>query len=46
MCVYGGLASGFTISLFQIMIEMLLKIEGQTMEDILPLATWRNNETS
>lgn len=41
-CIYAALASGFTINLLQTMLDMALANEGQTLEDILPYAVWRN----
>lgn len=40
--IHGSLASGFYVSLFQIMLEMALKNEGIVLADIVPKACWRN----
>lgn len=41
-CIYSALASGFTVSALQIILDMALQHAGQTLEQIEPLATWRN----
>jgi hypothetical protein len=40
-CIYGSLASGFTINVFQIMYIQALKKEGTTHELLVDQATWR-----
>ncbi len=41
-CIHAGLASGFTINLLQTMLDLSLLNENKKLDDILPLATWRN----
>ncbi len=41
-CIYASLASGFTIQLLEAMLETALSNERKTLEEIIPLATWRN----
>jgi hypothetical protein len=40
-CIHGSLASGFVVSAMQIMLEGQLLNEEKTLDDIIPLATWR-----
>ncbi len=41
-CIHASLASGFTINLLQTMLDLSLLNENKKLDDILPLATWRN----
>lgn len=41
-CIHGSLASGFVVSVLQILYDMRCKAEGVTHEQLEPLATWRN----
>ena len=40
--IYYATASDFVVRTFQIMLDMALESEKKTLEDITPLATWRN----
>lgn len=42
-CIHGALASGLVVKLLQIFYYDTLKAEGKTHEDMVKLATWRNN---
>lgn len=42
-CTYGALASDFVLSVLDAMLNLRLEEEGKTMEEIVPLATWRSN---
>lgn len=42
MCIYWGAASEFTVGALQIILDFTLQEEGKTLEDIVPLAFWRN----
>lgn len=41
-CIHGGLSSGVVLSILQGYLDQRLKVEAKTLEDLLPLATWRN----
>lgn len=41
-CIYAGLASGFTVTAMQMMLDRALQRENSTLDDLVPLATWRN----
>jgi hypothetical protein len=41
-CIHGSLASGFVVSVLQILYDMRCKAEGVTHEQLEPQATWRN----
>lgn len=41
-CIYAGLASGFTISILQTMLAHAQQRENLTLDDLVPLATWRD----
>jgi hypothetical protein len=41
-CIYGALASGFTIRILQALYDRALVMENKTHEDNVPLATWRH----
>ena len=41
-CVFGGLASGFTMNVLHTIYNTRLKEEGKTHEDNVPYATWRD----
>jgi DNA-binding transcriptional ArsR family regulator len=43
-CIFAALASGFTVTVLQAMLNQTLVKEKQTLDDILPQATWRNRE--
>lgn len=40
-CVNGGLASQFVMVLFESLLDMTIKKENTTYEELLKLATWR-----
>lgn len=40
-CTYSALASDFVMSVLDTMLDLRLKEEGKTMEEIVPSATWR-----
>jgi hypothetical protein len=42
-CIYYALASGFTVSTLQIMLVSAVTNEGTSLEQLLPLATWRQD---
>jgi len=42
-CIYSALASGFVVSTLQIMLEAAMKAEQLTLEQLVPLATWRQD---
>lgn len=42
-CIHGALASGLVVKLLQMFYSDTLKAEGKTHEDMVKLATWRNN---
>jgi len=41
MCIFGSLASGFTVQLLQTMYDEAIRREGTTREAVEKLATWR-----
>lgn len=41
-CIYAGLASGFTVTAMQMMLNRAMQRENITLDDLVPLATWRN----
>lgn len=40
-CVHYGWSSDFVVTALQVTLEVTLKSENTTLEDILPQATWR-----
>lgn len=40
-CIYFGWSSDFVVKALQVTLEVALKSENTTLEDILPQATWR-----
>lgn len=42
MCVYGGAASGFTVTVLEGLLNRSLRRDGQELKDIIPYATWRS----
>lgn len=40
-CIHGSLASGFVVTLLQVLYDVACKREGVTHEALVPLATWR-----
>lgn len=40
-CAYYGLSSDFVVTALQVTLEVALKSENTSLEDILPQATWR-----
>ena len=40
-CIFASLASGFTIVLLENLLDMALKREKTTLEEVVKLATWR-----
>jgi len=40
--IYGALASGFTLTLMQMMLKEAIDAEGTTHEELVKLATWRD----
>ena len=42
-CVHGSLASGFVVNLLQILYDTSCKHHNTTHEEVLKLATWRQN---
>lgn len=45
-CIHESLASGFVVSVFQMMYDDRLKEENKKHEDNVPLATWRTGDMS
>lgn len=43
-CVYGALASGFTITALRMLYDSAVKQEGTTHEEVAKSASWRNHE--
>ena len=41
-CIHGSLASGFIVKTLQVLYDIALKNENVTHEQLVPLATWRN----
>ena len=41
-CIHGALASGFVITLLQIVYDIACKEEGVTHDDVVKNATWRD----
>jgi hypothetical protein len=41
-CIHGSLASGFVVSLLQIMYDMSCKYHNTTHEEVVKTATWRD----
>jgi hypothetical protein len=41
-CVHGGLASGFTINLLEIVLNTAIMEENTTYEEVVKQATWRD----
>lgn len=41
-CIFGGLASGFVVSLLQVYLEATMAYEGTTLPELVKQATWRN----
>lgn len=41
-CIYSSLASGFTISVLESMLDNAMMNENITLDDLTPLAVWRN----
>lgn len=41
--IFSSLASGFVLTLLQLSYDDILEAEGKTHEDMVPLATWRDN---
>jgi hypothetical protein len=40
-CIHCALASGFTVTLFQVMLDEAMTNEGTTHEELVKLASWR-----
>lgn len=40
-CIHCALGSDFVVSMLETFYELALKNEGKTREDMIPLATWR-----
>jgi len=40
-CVHGSLASGFVVTVLDIVLQARMKAEGTTMDELVKLATWR-----
>lgn len=40
--IYSALASSFVLKVLNIFLEQALERESKTLEDLVPLATWRN----
>jgi hypothetical protein len=45
-CIHGSLASGFVVTLLQIMYDTACKREGTTHEEVLKGAAWRQRDES
>lgn len=45
-CIHSSLASGFVLKILQIQLETTMKQEGVTHEELVKLATWRNEQTT
>lgn len=45
-CIHGALGSSLVVKLLQILYDDALKAEGKTHEEVVPLATWRNDGDS
>lgn len=43
-CIYASLASGFVVSLLQTLLEVAMERENVTLDDITPLAVWRDRD--
>jgi DNA-binding transcriptional ArsR family regulator len=41
-CIYSALASDFVVSVLQALLDKQLNQENKKLDDIVPLATWRN----
>lgn len=41
-CTYLGAASGFFVQALSTFLDAQLQAEGKTLDDLLPLATWRS----
>ncbi len=41
LAIHGSLASGFVVSTLQMLLDEQMKKEGITLNDLIPLATWR-----
>lgn len=42
MSIHSSLASSFVITLLKIFLDQALNRENKTMEDLVPIATWRD----
>jgi hypothetical protein len=40
-CIHGSLASGFMVTVLQVLYDMRCKAEGVAHEQLVPFATWR-----
>lgn len=42
-CIHGSLASGFVVTLLQVMYDIACKRENTNHEEVVKLATWRKD---
>lgn len=45
-CIFYGAASGFTVSVLEELLRITMKLENVTLEQLEPLAVWRNMGTA